>query len=216
MPEWAKTLVPAFLVTQGLLVHWTAGTEHPPAPPELSQFPAALSGWTELHEDPIDADVANTLRADGLLSRTYVNLDGAPAGLLVAWFESQRAGASQPHSPKVCLPASGWTPVSTGELNLTTAAGGITVNRYVVANRGDRAVVLYWYQSAHRVVAGEWASKLWLVADALRYRRTDTALVRIVVESNGVESNGADDEATRTAANFARSVYPMLVSKLPR
>jgi len=212
MPEWAKTLVPVFLVAQGLLVYWTAGTEHPPSPPALAQFPATFSGWTVLHEDPIDADVANTLRADGLLSRTYTNRASGPAGLLVAWFQSQRAGASQPHSPKVCLPASGWTPESTGELSIATASGAITVNRYVVASRNERAVVLYWYQTSHRVIAGEWAAKLWLVADALRDRRTDTALVRIVVESNPRN----DQQATLMAADFARSVYPVLLHELPR
>jgi EpsI family protein len=215
LPEWSRILAPLFLAGQGLLVYWTAGMERPPAPPALSQFPASLSGWTELREDPIDADVANTLRADRLLSRTYVNHGAETVGFLVAWFGSQRAGASQPHSPKVCLPASGWIPVSTGELSIATTAGLVTANRYVVASRAERAVVLYWYQTSRRAIAGEWASKLWLVADALRDRRTDTALVRVVVES-APDNRGNDDLATGTAVNFARSVYPVLRETLPR
>lgn len=212
MPEWTKMLVPVFLAGQGLLVYVTAGTEHPPAPPPLSQFPATFGAWTQLREDPIDADVVNTLRADRLLSRTYVNRASGPAGLLVAWFQSQRAGASQPHSPKVCLPAAGWTPESTGELSIATAAGVLTLNRYVVASRSERAIVFYWYQTSRRAVAGEWASKFWLVADALGDRRTDNALVRIVVESQP----GGDELASSRAADFTRSVYPLLRQKLPR
>jgi EpsI family protein len=211
MAEWAKFLVPVFLAGQGLLVYWSAGTEHPPPLPALSQFPADFAGWRELREDPIDPDVVNTLKADRLLSRTYNDRAGESAEFLVAWFQSQRAGASQPHSPKVCLPASGWTPESTGELTIETAAGAITVNRYVVASRSERAVILYWYQTSRRATAGEWASKLWLVADAIRDRRTDTALVRIVVDSQP----GGDDRATGTAAGFARSVYPLLREELP-
>ena len=211
MAEWAKFLVPVFLAGQGLLVYWSAGTEHPPPLPALSQFPADFAGWRELREDPIDPDVVNTLKADRLLSRTYNDRAGESAEFLVAWFQSQRAGASQPHSPKVCLPASGWTPESTGELTIETAAGAITVNRYVVASRSERAVILYWYQTSRRATAGEWASKLWLVADAIRDRRTDTALVRIVVDSQP----GDDDRATGTAASFARSVYPLLREELP-
>jgi EpsI family protein len=213
IPEWAKMLVPVFLAAQGALVYWSARTERPPAAPSLAQFPARFGPWMELREDPVDADTLATLRADRLLSRTYVDRAGSdPAGLLVAWFQSQRAGSSQPHSPRVCLPASGWFPVSTGEVNLATSAGPIRVNRYVVANRVSRAVVLYWYQSARRVVAGEWASKFWLVAGALRERRTDTALVRIVV----AEQAGAEERATSTAAGFARAVYPLLTERLPR
>ena len=211
MAEWARFLVPVFLAGQGLLVYWSAGTEHPPPLPALSQFPADFAGWRELREDPIDPDVVNTLKADRLLSRTYNNRAGESAEFLVAWFQSQRAGASQPHSPKGCLPASGWTPESTGELTIATAGAAITVNRYVVASRSERAVILYWYQTSRRAIAGEWASKLWLVADAIRDRRTDTALVRIVVDSQP----GCDDSATGTAATFARSVYPLLREELP-
>jgi EpsI family protein len=218
LPQWAKALVPAFLVGQAVLVHVSAGTERPPAPPALSDFPSQFSKWIELHEDPIDPDVANTLRADRLLSRTYQGSgQGAlPVGLLVAWFQSQRAGASQPHSPKVCLPASGWEPEVTGEMSIPTAAGPITVNRYVVSNRDQRAVVLYWYQTSRRAVAGEWASKFWVVAGALRDRRTDTALVRLAVDSSPEDRVRNDQLATVAAADFARGVYPLLRTQLPR
>jgi len=217
LPQWAKLLVPAFLITQAVLVRISAGTERPPAPPALSDFPARFNQWTELREDPIDPDVANTLRADRLLSRTYQSGPAAlPVSLLVAWFQSQRAGLSQPHSPKVCLPASGWEPEATGEMSIATAAGPITVNRYVVANRGQRAVVLYWYQTSRGAVAGEWVSKFWVVAGALRDRRTDTALVRVVVESSPEDRARQDQLATVAAADFARGVYPLLSARLPR
>jgi len=75
-----------------------------------------------------------------------------------------------------------------------------------------RAGILYWYQTSRPAIAGEWASRFWLVADALRDRRTDTALVRIVVES----APGREEPATRTAADFARSLYPLLREQLPR
>jgi EpsI family protein len=216
LPQWAK-LVPAFLVAQAVLVHISSGTEHPPAPPVLADFPSQFNAWTELREDPIDPDVTNTLRADRLLSRTYRSGQAAlPVSLLVAWFQSQRAGSSQPHSPKVCLPASGWEPESTGEISIATVAGEISVNRYVVANRGQRAVVLYWYQSSRGAIAGEWASKFWVVMGALRDRRTDTALVRLVVESSARDRARGDQLATVTAEDFARVVYPLLRARLPR
>src|SRR5262249_6988222 len=152
-----------FLVCQAILVHCAASSERPPSPPDLSRLPPEFSGWKQIREDPIAADVRSELRADRLLSGTYIYqpTDGV-ANLLVAWFQSQRAGASQPHSPKVCLPGAGWTPEPAGEITLQTAAGAITVNRYIAAKGRDRTVVLYWYQTPRRVVAGEWASKIWL------------------------------------------------------
>jgi EpsI family protein len=213
MPKLRMILVPVFLLAQDLLVHWAVGRERAPAPPALSSFPSEFGEWRQLREDPIAADVAADLHADESLSRTYAHTSkGSVANLFVAWFQSQRGGASQPHSPKVCLPASGWTPAVTGEVTLDTAAGAITINRYIVVNRGQRDVVLYWYQGPRRVTAGELEAKLWLIADALRDKRTDTALVRVVVPS----ADGSDQAATAAATGFAQSLYPLLRETLPR
>lgn len=213
MLERRLILAPLFLAAQALAVYWAASNEHPPAAPDLSSFPAEVSDWKQVREDPIAADVQAELRADRILSRSYVHPPtGSVANLFIAWFQSQRAGASQPHSPKVCLPGAGWTPEITGEMTLETAAGPITVNRYIVAKGQERSVVLYWYQTPRRVVAGELAAKLWLMSDALRDKRTDTALVRIVLWS----ARGRDDRATLAATGFARSLYPLLRERLPR
>lgn len=210
--KWRPALVPVFLAAQILLIQAASG-EHPPALPALLRLPAEFGQWKLVREDPVAADVAGELGADRLLSQTYIETSTRSfAGLFVAWFQTQRGGARQPHSPKVCLPASGWKPEVTGEVTLATAAGDITVNRYLVANGAQRAVVLYWYQTPRRVIAGEWAAKLWLVADALRYERTDTALVRVIAWPDG----GKDEAATSVATRFARNLYPLLREYLPR
>jgi EpsI family protein len=212
-PKWRGALVPVFLAVQILLIHAAVSREHPPAPPHLSRFPVEFDRWKLFREDPVAADIARELGADALLSQTYVETPtGSLASLFVAWFQTQRGGVRQPHSPKVCLPASGWTPEIIDEVTLDTAAGAITVNRYLIANGTERAVVLYWYQTPRRVIAGEWAAKLWLVADALRDKRTDTALVRVIVWP----ADGRDETATTVAIGFARKLYPLLREYLPR
>jgi EpsI family protein len=212
-PEWRGALVPVFLAAQILLIRAGTGGERPPAAPALSGFPAEVGQWKLIRPDPIAADVAMQLGADRLFSQTYMQSPtGLFTSLLVAWFQTQRGGARQPHSPKVCLPASGWTPEVADEVTLDTTAGAITVNRYVVANHAQRAVVLYWYQTPRRVIAGEWAAKFWLVPDALRDKRTDTAMVRVIAWSAG----GNDQAATTVATGFARELYPRLREFLPR
>ena len=69
-----------------------------------------------------------------------------------------------------------------------------------------------WYQTPRRVIAGEWAAKLWLVAGALRDKRTDTALVRVIAWP----AAGGDQASTTAAIGFARNVYPLLREYLPR
>ena len=213
MPDARLFLVPVMLLVQTVVVHWAASAERPPAAPALDRFPTQIGEWKMIGEDPITPEVASVLHADQLLSRNYLEpATNASAGLFVAWFQSQRGGASQPHSPKVCLPGSGWTPQVTGEVRVDTSAGAIDVNRYIVVNGKQRAVVLYWYQTPRRVIAGEWAAKLWLVADSVRDRRTDVALVRVTVWSN----EGQDEAATASGIRFVRDAYSLLRETLPQ
>jgi EpsI family protein len=205
--------VPVFLVAQMMVIHFAISGESPPPPPASAYFPAAFGPWKVFRQDPIDSETARELKADLLVSQSYLDPPTRSfASLLVAWYQSQRDGTRQPHSPKVCLPGAGWTPRIADEVTVETAAGVITVNRYVVDQGLQRAVVLYWYQNSRRVIAGEWAAKFWIVADSLRNKRTDTALVRVVAWS----TNETDESATRTAAGFARNLYPALREYLPQ
>jgi hypothetical protein len=70
---------------------------------------------------------------------------------------------------------------------------------------------LYWYQSHNRIIAGEFAAKFWLIADSIKYHRSDSALVKIVVPVRNGDSTGATSEATE----FVKAVFPALSAQLP-
>ena len=70
---------------------------------------------------------------------------------------------------------------------------------------------MYWYQSHGRVIAGEFTAKFWLIADSIRYHRSDTSLVKIVVPVH----DGYADAATRTAVEFVKAVFSPLAQQLP-
>jgi EpsI family protein len=212
LPDRLLFLVPVLVIVQAVTVPWIAGTERVPRPPDFSHLASDFGGFHQIREDPIEPEVAAQLGADRTLNRIYLeSASGTAVSVFVAWFQTQRGGARQPHSPKVCLPGAGWIPQGAGEIRLATAAGEIGVNRYEVVKGAERAVVLYWYQTPRRVIAGEWAAKFWLAADALRDKRTDTALVRVLAWGNGNSSGPADAAATACA----RALYPILKRQLP-
>ena len=156
-------------------------------------------------EIQIEPEVQELLRADDTLNRVYLDFaTGGSAGLFIAFFKTQKTGVA-PHSPKVCLPGSGWVPSVADKLSISVPgrAEPILVNRYLVSKGDARSLVLYWYQSHGRVIAGEFEAKLFLVADAVRYNRTDTALVRVVLPVAGEDV----DRATRTATEFVRAMF---------
>jgi EpsI family protein len=165
-----------------------------------------------LQEGVIDAETMAILQADDTVIRTYKkgNSQLDLANIYVASFRSQRTGKA-PHSPKNCLPGSGWLPLDDREVTLTLDGRSLPVNRYVIAHGDERSLVYYWYQSRGRAVAGEFKAKFWVLADAIRLNRTDTALVRVIVPI----FNRNEEDAEAKATDFIRSFYPTLLGLLP-
>jgi|SRR5579862_2915102 len=204
----------AVLVIQAVLFYSASRGENTPLSLPLSSIPALMSSWHLAQESPVEADVQDVLKADDLLNRTYVSDMGA-ANLFIAFFKSQRYGQA-PHSPKNCLPGSGWQPSESGAVDIAVPGGSINVNHYLVAKGESESLVLYWYQSQGRVVADEFAAKFWLVADSIRKHRSDAALVRIVVPVYPGDKTEQRAKAEKTAAAFVATAYPVISSYLPR
>lgn len=183
-------ILSALFVCQGAAFYGISKrSEVIPRAKPLSGFPAVIGDWRMVRENILEQDERDVLRADDYLTRQYAG-PGKTASLLVAYFQSQRAGQT-PHSPKNCLPGSGWawSVADTIPVSIASRARPIEINRYIVSKGDERAVVLYWYQSRDRVVASEYRAAAFTAWDALRYNRTDTELVRVVtpVTQSGVE-----------------------------
>lgn len=154
-----------------------------PAIAPLATFPTSFGEWHTAQEVPMEPGILEVLRADDTLNRVCVNSAGTAAVyLFIAFFKTQRTGQT-PHSPKNCLPGGGWEPLESGTQSITVPglASAVAVNRYIVQRGSEQSVVLYWYQTQHRIIASEASAKFWLVLDAIRYRRSDTALVKVTV-----------------------------------
>jgi EpsI family protein len=171
---------------------------------DLRQLPLTLETWVGSEGPPFDPSVIDVLRPDSYVNRIYQS-GPAAAGLYVGYHRSQRRGSAI-HSPLNCLPGSGWQPVSSERVPLAAAG---TANRVVVQKGEDRQLVLYWYQSARRVEGDEYRSKIYLVLDALRSRRNDAALVRIMVPIPRGKVDG-EGEAEQVARGLAVAIEPRI------
>lgn len=178
----------------------------------ISDFPLRFAGWTGTVM-PIPQDTLDVLGPGEFLSRIYVAPDRSAVDFFIAYFPSQRTGDTI-HSPKNCLPGSGWSPTEVGHLRIRRPDGTpVTVNRYIIAKGLQKDYVLYWYQAHGRVVASEYWAKYFLVADAIRMNRTDGSLVRIITPINEGESSA---QAQRRAVKFGESALTLLDSYIPR
>jgi EpsI family protein len=208
--KYARVLTVA-IVLQGVLFYSASHGDAVPLPQPLERFPKTLGDWRTVQVGVVDKDTLEVLKADDTMSRDYVSQDGL-VNLWVAYFQTQRTGQS-PHSPKNCLPGSGWSQVAAGAVDVPIPDRNetIRINRYVVSKGDDKSLTLYWYQSKRRVIANEFDAKFWLVADSVRLHRSDTSIVKIVVPI--VKEQDARAEAA--GIKFVQTVYPALRQFMP-
>lgn len=146
----------------------------------LSALPREIAGWqAESADERLSEQTLQVLIPTDYLSRSYRK--GADRlGLFIAFYAQQRAGENM-HSPKHCLPGSGWDVWNYGSVDVPVQGSTVTINKYSIQNNGERALVLYWYQSRDRIIASEYLGKVLLVRDALFNGRTSGSIVRVVV-----------------------------------
>ena len=172
----APKILTIVLLLQAAAFYGFSRGERIPHEKPLTDFSLASSIWIPVRDEPLDPETLDILKADDTLSRVYQNAQtGEAVDLFVAYFSTQRTGKT-PHSPKNCLPGSGWVPSESGMMQVpVNRANPITVNRYVVSRGQNESVVLYWYQAHGNVMASEYRAKLFTVFDSMRYRRSDTS-----------------------------------------
>lgn len=211
---WLR-LVPVLvlLLGAGFFLQSRAHPELEIAREPFDQFPRELNGWRGT-DVPIEPEVLEVLRSDDTIVRVFFNQESQPpVDLYMAYFKSQRSGATI-HSPQNCLPGAGWSPVESGRLAFADGSGRpITVNRYRVAKGFDQRLVFYWYQSRGRVVASEYWAKIYLVADAIQFNRTDGALVRLTTPISRDESSA---DAEQRLVLFAQEMMGELPRFIPK
>jgi EpsI family protein len=170
----------------------------------------AIESWRGV-DIPLEPEIVKVAGVSDYLNRIYAQNSGASVGLYVGYYATQGM-QDKAHSPKNCLPGSGWQPVSATETELTFDQRKFPVNLYVIEQYGERQLVLYWYQSRGRIVASEYWAKFYMIVDAIRWNRTDGALVRIVVPIRG----DSESLTRQQAIQFAEAVLPRVNQVLPK
>jgi len=166
----------------------------------LENIDRQFAGWRAVSDQTLGARVLKALLPTSYLARTYQKGD-RQLGLWIAFYAQQRAGEAM-HSPKACLPGSGWEIWNYDSTLIPVAGRQVKVNKYSINNGGQRMLMFYWYQSRQRIIASEYLGKILLVRDALVDGRTAGSIVRITVP----DAAGASDEAI----TFASGLIPQV------
>jgi exosortase D (VPLPA-CTERM-specific) len=204
------TIVLALVVSLGI----GRPVEMIPQRNSLRSFPLVIGDWRG-QEQTVDQSQLDELKASDYLSAIYGRRDDHPVSIWLAYYDSQRKGASV-HSPRACLPGGGWRMevFETRAIpNVGPAGEPLAVNRAVISMGQNRNLVYYWFEQRGRLLTNEYLVKWFIFWDALKRNRTDGALVRLITEV----PEGTDIEvAEKRLQEFVRTVNPQLDYFLPQ
>jgi EpsI family protein len=200
----------AVLLGGFILLHSVSHGESVVPHQPLRELPYAVNAWSA-QDQPLAEEVVQAVGVSDYTNRVYTGDRRAPVQLYVGYYATQKTGDTI-HSPKNCIPGSGWDPIHSGLATITVADGRqIVVNDYIIQRDQDKQLVFYWYQARGRVIASEYAGKFWMVADAISRHRTDGALVRLITPVNDGEAN-----ARSRLVSFTQNIFPDLDNILPK
>jgi EpsI family protein len=201
----------ALILVGGIVVNgWQYLGEKRVARKELKDFPKQVDGWRQAgDEHRFDAATLAVLGASDYIMRDYRAANGQLANFYVGYYVTQADGVTY-HSPLNCLPGSGWVMSDPGLVTINPKGRpAFEANSYRVENSGTKQLLVYWYQGRGRTVASEYWGKIYTVLDSVRMRRSDGALVRVMVPIGASEA--AAVEAASALASSVSTVLPEFV-----
>jgi len=162
-----------------------------------------------------DQEVYDVLGVDDYILATYRSREKKESvNFYVGFYRSQREG-DLIHSPKNCMPGSGWniteTEIETVEVtDNENQEKTIKAIKLLLRNGGEKQVVLYWFQSRGRNISSEYMQKIWLVIDSITKQRTDGSFVRYIAPVVTSEARSLS-----VLKEFIKETYPLINTYIP-
>jgi len=201
-------IVYLLLILAGLYINMHSDVEVPLNRP-FEDFPMEYKGWHMISESQFSDDVLNVLRPTDYMLREYVGTEGVLVSLYIGYHGGGK-DSGVIHSPKNCLPGSGWYSLSDEKMTVRSGLKEIDLVKAVYQKGIDKELFLYWYEVGGKSVSNEVALKFTEITNSITYRRRDSAFIRVSVD---VESD--EDMSFLVGEKFIKDFYPVIVEFLP-
>lgn len=212
-----KKLGMQFYIAAGLLIlgivltQWIPQGKSMPLQKDLLSFPDQIGKWKGRPHEPFDPKILDVLRVDEYLNRYYFDSQGMWISLYIGYFRDQITG-EMIHSPRNCMPGAGWNFTEMQDITLDVPGDSslkVHAVRSVLVGGQQRMLTYYWYQARGRFLTNEYWDRIYLVWDAMRYNRTDGALVRVLAP---LPKEGSFEEIEAQMQKFIIQFAPTLVN----
>ena len=210
MNNWSRFVIVYILFAAAALVISFHRDSVVPTNRSFSEFPQQVTSWQVSSKTEFSADVLGVLKPTDYLYNQYKDSSGKVVSLYVGYHGGGK-GSGEIHSPKHCLPGSGWYEVSTRSGELSTPGGSINLVRDLYQKGDSKELFLYWFQVRDRSVSNEYFLKIAQIANSALHNRRDASFIRISVP---VDSD--IEQATVRGEQFIRDFEPLFREFLPR
>lgn len=206
---WRFIILYILLGIAALYVHTRSEASVPVNRP-LAEFAQEAGPWRMIGEARFDERVLTVLLPTDYLSRTYQDDKGNQVSLYLGYHDGG-PNSGPIHSPKQCLPGSGWNRLSdkTGQIDV----GGQSV-AYVSAEYQkdiEKQLFLYWFQVRDQYLTDEYALKFAMARNSFLHNRRDSSFIRI-----SVMMGDSMADAEEIGRNFMQNFVPHINQVLPR
>jgi EpsI family protein len=175
----------------------------------FSTFPGQIGDWRMIGETFMSDPVLEKLKPTDYLFRSYQAKSGERVTLYIG-FHGGGKDTGEIHSPKHCLPGSGWYEVYSRKTSLPNVTGTINLVESLYQKGENRELFLYWFQVKGVSLNNEYSLKLAEIKNSALYRRRDAAFIRISVPFTHDEAG-----AMKVGASFIKDLSPVINAYLP-
>lgn len=161
------------------------------AMPNIADFPLHMEGWIG-QPDNLAPGIVDLLNPTLVFSATYTNERGVSVHLFFDYFAHQSA-LGGPHSPRNCMPGSGWTVLNDRDIDIASAGNEVNAGRFDISKSESKMIMDYWYITRYGETANDYVFKFYTMISALAFKPNDVAFVRILANGDP-ESKDALEE----------------------
>lgn len=209
IPLTRYLIICLLLIVAGLFIYLHEDVAVPTIRP-LREFPVQVTTWQMTSQSEFSADVLDVLKPTDYLYRQYNHARYGTVSLYIGYHGGGKESGGI-HSPKHCLPGSGWFEVSTNRQTLDSAGTKLNLVQSVYQKGDSKELFLYWFQVRNATMNDEYSLKMSEIINSLLYRRRDSTFIRI-----SVPFETDRQAAVAVGEEFVRDFVPIIRGFLPQ
>jgi EpsI family protein len=206
---WRFYLLFILLGLAGLYVYTRTEASVPVNKP-LDQFPQTAGEWTMTGQARFDERVLAVLLPTDYLSRSYESSRGERLSLYIG-YHNGGPGSGPIHSPKQCLPGSGWNRIDANVRQLEVNGQQVSYVSSLYQKDTEQQLFLYWFQVRDQFLTNEYALKFAMAKNSLLSNRRDSSFIRL-----SVMVTDGEEKARLIGEDFIKVFLPAIEESLPK